>query len=130
VRIDPTKSGETDCVLRFDFPDDSTAGLHVRRAVAEFIKDPAAYPRHPDIVLKLSGEARAGLYLSAKPIDELIKGGEITVTAGDSAEAARVLNLFDRYDPARRLSSRPKLSFMIICRNAETGALLAEVLSQ
>jgi hypothetical protein len=57
VSIDPAKSGETDCVLRFDFPDDASAGLHVRRAVAEFIEDPAAYPRDPDVVLKLSPEA-------------------------------------------------------------------------
>jgi hypothetical protein len=27
------------------------AGLHVRRAVAELIEDPAAYPRDPDFVL-------------------------------------------------------------------------------
>jgi alkyl sulfatase BDS1-like metallo-beta-lactamase superfamily hydrolase len=101
VRIDPARSGETDCVLRFDFSDGSSAGLHVRRAVAEFIKDPAAYPREADIVLKLSGEAWAKVYLSAKSIDEFIKGGDITVTAGDAAEAARVLNLFDRYEPAR-----------------------------
>ena len=101
VRIDPAKSGETDCVLRFDFPDDTSAGLHVRRAVAEFIEDPAAYPRDPDIVLKLSPEAWAKVYLSAEPIDELIEGGEIEVTKGDAAEAARVLNVFDRYDPAQ-----------------------------
>ena len=38
---------------------------------------------------------------SAAPVDELIKGSDITVKTGDAAEAARVLNLFDRYDPAR-----------------------------
>jgi alkyl sulfatase BDS1-like metallo-beta-lactamase superfamily hydrolase len=101
VRIDPARSGETDRVLRFDFPDGTSAGLHVRRAIAEFIEDPAAYPRDPDIVLQLSGEAWARVYLSAEPIDQLIAGGDIAVTTGDAAEAARVLNLFDRYDPAR-----------------------------
>jgi hypothetical protein len=49
-------------------------------------------------VLKLSAEAWAKVYLSAEPIDKMIKAGEITVTTGDAAEAARVLNLFDRYD--------------------------------
>lgn len=101
VRIDPARSGETDQVLRFDFPDDSSAGLHVRRAVAEFIENPDAYPREPDIVLKLSPEAWAKVYLSADPIDDLIERGEIEVTMGDAAEAARVLNLFDRYDRSR-----------------------------
>ena len=35
---------ETDSVRRFDFPNDAGAGLHVRRAVAEFIENPEAYP--------------------------------------------------------------------------------------
>ena len=107
VRIDPVKSGETDRVLRFDFADGTSVGLHVRRAVAEFIGDPAAYPRDADIVLKLSGEAWAKAYLSAVPIDDLIKGGDIVVAAGDAAEAARALNLFDRYDPGRAVVVPP-----------------------
>jgi len=37
----------------------------------------------------------------------LIKGGDIAVTKGDAAQAARVLNLFDRYDPARAVVVPP-----------------------
>jgi alkyl sulfatase BDS1-like metallo-beta-lactamase superfamily hydrolase len=107
VRIDPVKSGKTDRVLRFDFPDGSSAGLHVRQAVAEFIDNPDAYPRDPDLVLKLGPEAWAKVYLSAAPIEELIEGGEITVTSGDPAEVVRVLNVFDRYDPTRALVIPP-----------------------
>ena len=76
-------------------------------AIAEFIEDPAAYPRDPDIVLKLSGEAWAKVYLSAAPTDELIEGGEIAVTAGDAAEAARALDLFDREDPVQAVVVSP-----------------------
>jgi hypothetical protein len=47
-------------------------------------------------VLKLSPEAWAKVYLSAASLDELVGGEEIDVTRGD---AARVLGLFDRYDP-------------------------------
>lgn len=101
VRIDPAKSGDTDKVLRFDFPNGTRAGLHVRRAVAEFIEDPEVYPRQPDIVLNLSPDAWAKFYLSAESLDALIENGEITVSAGDAAEAAQVLNVFDRYDPQR-----------------------------
>jgi len=108
VRIDPVKSGETDSVLRFDFPDGKSAGLHVRRAVAEFIEDPASYPRDPDIVLKLSGEAWAKVYLSAAPLDKLIGGEDIGVTQGDAAEAVRVLGLFDRYDSEQAVVVPPK----------------------
>ncbi len=107
VRIDPVKSGTTDSVLRFDFPDGTKAGLHVRRAVAEFIADPAAYPRDPDIVLTLSNEAWAKVYLSSVPVEDLIKSGAIKVTSGDPSEAARVLNVFDRYEPAQALVVPP-----------------------
>jgi alkyl sulfatase BDS1-like metallo-beta-lactamase superfamily hydrolase len=107
VRIDPVKSGETDRVLRLDFPDGTSAGLHVRRAVAEFIEDPSGYLRDPDVALKLSGEAWAKVYLSQVPLDELIESGEITVTEGDAAEAERVLGAFDRYDPARAVVVPP-----------------------
>jgi hypothetical protein len=40
VRIDPKKSGNTDKVTRFDFQGNHrTAGLHIRRAVAEYLDD-------------------------------------------------------------------------------------------
>ena len=52
-------------------------------------------------MLTLSPEAWAKVYLSAATIEELISGEGIDVTAGDPAEAARVLKVFDRYDPAR-----------------------------
>lgn len=107
VRIDPAKSGETDQVLRFEFTNGTSAGLHVRRAVAEFIDDPDAYPRDADIVLRLSPKAWAQVYMSSEPVAALIDGGSITVTQGNGAEAARVLNLFDRYDPAKAVVIPP-----------------------
>jgi hypothetical protein len=64
-------------------------------------EDPATYPRDPDIVLKLSPETWAKVYLSAEPIEDSIKGDGLELTAGDATEAARILNLFDRYDQAR-----------------------------
>ena len=100
VRIDPTKSDTTNQFIRFDFSDGSRAGLHVRRAVAEFIAEPDKYRRKPDVVLAMSGETWAKLYVSQATPEELIKNGEIMVT-GDADEAARLINLFDRYSPAR-----------------------------
>ena len=96
VRIDPQKSGETDKVLRFDFGDGGSAGLHIRRAVAEFIPTPEEHYRKPDITLTLSGDAWAKLYVSLDTPENLIASGEIKV-AGDTGEAARLLDLFDRY---------------------------------
>jgi alkyl sulfatase BDS1-like metallo-beta-lactamase superfamily hydrolase len=107
VRIDPVKSGKTDRVLRFNFADDTQAGLHVRRAVAEFINDPDDYPRESDIVLELAGDTWAKVYLSTEPVEDLIKAKQIIVSKGDASEVARILNVFDHYQPARAVVVPP-----------------------
>jgi alkyl sulfatase BDS1-like metallo-beta-lactamase superfamily hydrolase len=106
VRIDPLKSDETDGFVRFDFADGTSAGLHVRRAIAEYVELPDAYLREPDIILSMSGETWARLYLSQATPEELIENGDLEVT-GDAAEAARVINLFDRYSPQKALVVPP-----------------------
>ena len=96
VRIDPEKSGETDAFMRFDFADGSSAGLHIRRAVAEFVAEPDGHYRDPDVTLAMSGEAWAKVFLSAAAPADMIAGGEIKVS-GDAAKAAQLIDLFDRY---------------------------------
>ncbi|MEE9287161.1 MAG: alkyl sulfatase dimerization domain-containing protein [Gammaproteobacteria bacterium] len=100
VRIDPLKSDETDSFVRFDFADGTSAGLDIRRAVAEFVAAPDTYLRKPNVTLSMSGETWAKLYLSQATPEDLIKSGDIEVT-GDSAEASRLINLFDRYSPRK-----------------------------
>jgi alkyl sulfatase BDS1-like metallo-beta-lactamase superfamily hydrolase len=100
VRIDPSKSGATDKFVRFDFGGSKSAGLHIRRAVAEFIAEPDKYLRKPDVTLTMSGETWAKLYMSQVTPEELIKSGDLKTT-GDAAEAARLINLFDRYKPEK-----------------------------
>jgi alkyl sulfatase BDS1-like metallo-beta-lactamase superfamily hydrolase len=107
VRIDPAKSGDTDSVLRFEFADGSSAGLHVRRAVAEFIDTPDEYVRKPDILLKLSGDTWAKIFLSEATIDGLIESGDLEVAAGDAADVARLFDAFDRYDPRKAVVVPP-----------------------
>jgi alkyl sulfatase BDS1-like metallo-beta-lactamase superfamily hydrolase len=108
VRIDPSKSDKTDSFIRFDFADGNTAGLHIRRAVAEFVEKPDEYYRKPDVILSLTGETWTKVYLSQGTPEELIKSGDIKVT-GDTAEAARLINLFDRYSPAKAVVIPPPL---------------------
>lgn len=98
VRIDPEKSGETNKFLRFDFTDGTSAGLHVRRAVAEFVPEPDKYKRMPDITLSMSPEVWTKIYLSRALPQDLIKNGEIKVT-GNGDEAVGIINLFDRFKP-------------------------------
>jgi len=106
VRIDPLKSDETDSFVRFDFADGTSAGLHIRRAIAEFVAMPNTYRREPDVILSMSGETWARLYLSQATPEELIESGELEAT-GDGAEAARQINLFDRYSPEKALVIPP-----------------------
>ncbi len=102
VRIDPLKSDETNSFVRFDFADGTSAGLHIRRAIAEFVAMPDTYHREPDVIISMSGETWATLYLSQATPEELIESGELEVV-GDDAEAARLINLFDRYSPEKAL---------------------------
>jgi alkyl sulfatase BDS1-like metallo-beta-lactamase superfamily hydrolase len=106
VRIDPLKSGETDEFIQFDFSNGSSSGLHVRRAIAEFVDKPGNHVRKPDIRLKLSGETWAKLYLSQATLDDLIMSGDAEVK-GDADEAARLINLFDRFSPQTALVIPP-----------------------
>ncbi len=106
VRIDPSKSGETDSFIRFDFSDGTSAGLHIRRVVAEFIAEPDEYIREPDVTIAMSGESWAKLYLSLLTPEDMIKNGDFKVS-GDSAEAARLINLFDRYSPQKAVVIPP-----------------------
>lgn len=110
VRINPELSGDTEAMLRFDFADGSSAGLHIRRAVAEFVASPDDHYRAPDIILAMSGQTWAKIYVSKESPDALISSGEIRVT-GDAAEAARLINLFDRYVPERAVVVPPGALF-------------------
>ena len=84
----------------------SKSGLHIRRAVAEFIPEPDRYQQSPDVTLAMTGETWAKLYLSRAKPEDLIKSGEVKVT-GDAAEAARLINLFDRYRPEKAVVIPP-----------------------
>lgn len=106
VRIDPVKSGETDSFIQFDFSDGTSTGLHIRRAVAEFVSEPNKHIRKPDVTVAMSGENWAKLYLSQSTPEDMIKSGDIKVT-GDSVEAARLINLFDRYYPQKAVVIPP-----------------------
>jgi len=109
VRIDPDKSGTTNKLIRFEFTDGTNAGLHVRRAVAEFVPDPDKYQHKTDVTLSMSGETWAKLYLSQATPDELISKGEIEVK-GKASEAAQLLDIFDRYKPEKAVVIPPAFS--------------------
>lgn len=110
VRIDPKKSGDTDKVLLFAFQGDhKTVGLHIRRAVAEYLDDPDAHYKPADVTLSLSGEAWAKIYLSRATVEELVKSGEVTVKQGTLKDAGHLIGLFDKYRPHKAVLVAPHL---------------------
>jgi alkyl sulfatase BDS1-like metallo-beta-lactamase superfamily hydrolase len=110
VRLDPKKSGDTDKVILFDFQGDHrTVGLHIRRAVAEYVADPGAHYRPADVILSLSGEAWTKLYLSQATVQELVASKEIHMKLGAAEEAHRLISMFDKYRPERALLVAPHL---------------------
>jgi len=64
------------------------------------------YQRKPDVTLAMNGETWVQLYFSRATPEELIEHGEIKVT-GNVAEAARLINLFDRYRPEKTVVIPP-----------------------
>ena len=98
VRIDPAKTGEIVCFVRFDFGDDGSVGLDVRRAVAEFVPNPAEYGKEPDLTLAMSAETWAELYLSHTTAGSLIASGAIEVI-GDHHTTTELLDAFDQFRP-------------------------------
>lgn len=68
--------------------------------------DPDRYQRKPDVTLAMSGQTWVKLYLSTAMPEDLIKQGEIKVK-GNATEAARLINLFDRYRPEKAIVIPP-----------------------
>ena len=111
VRIDPKKSGMTDKVLRLEFTDGDkpVVGLHVRRAIAEFLPAPDDHFRRADITIALTGEAWAALYLSQTTIAEMVANGSAEIKTGDPQEVIELFDIFDRYHPEKAVLVAPHL---------------------
>ena len=111
VRVDPVKSGETDQVLRLEFSDGAmpVVGLHVRRAVAEFLPNPDEHYREADLTIALTGQAWASLYLNQITIAELVADGDAEIRKGSLEQASALFELFDVYRPERAVLVAPHL---------------------
>ena len=96
VRLDPEKSGETNALIQFNFDNDETSALHVRRAVAEFIETPKDYSKKADFTVTISNENWAKLYRNEESVADLVSRGDIKVE-GDESEFISVYNIFDVY---------------------------------
>jgi len=50
--------------VQFNFLDGTSAGLHIRRAAAEYVAEPDKHVRKPDVTLSMSGDTWVKLYIS------------------------------------------------------------------
>ncbi|MCL6259846.1 MBL fold metallo-hydrolase [Aquiflexum sp. TKW24L] len=101
VRIDPRKSENTEKMLVFNFSNGTTAGLHVRRGIAEFVPNPAKHYRPADLTCTVDTKTWADLYLNATTLDEASKSGGVKMTKGSVEDLKAVMDLFDKFDPAK-----------------------------
>jgi alkyl sulfatase BDS1-like metallo-beta-lactamase superfamily hydrolase len=103
IRIDPKKAENIDTMLAFTVGD-KTAGLHVRHGVAEYVEDISKHYRQPDIALTMDGATWARLYLNQSNLSDELKSGKAKVTKGDLGDAVNILELFDKFEPARNVT--------------------------
>lgn len=101
VRIDPKKSENTEKMVVFNFSNGTTAGLHVRRGIAEFVADPSNHYRPADIVVAVEAKTWAALYLNSSTVEEAAKSGGLKMTKGSIEDFKAVMDLFDKFDPAK-----------------------------
>jgi alkyl sulfatase BDS1-like metallo-beta-lactamase superfamily hydrolase len=101
VRIDPRKSENTEKMVVLNFSNGTTAGLHVRRGIAEFVADPAKHYRPADITATIDAKTWAALYLNSTTVEEAAKSGGLKMTKGSLEDLKAVMDLFDKFDPAK-----------------------------
>jgi alkyl sulfatase BDS1-like metallo-beta-lactamase superfamily hydrolase len=100
VRIDPRKAENTDKMLVFNFSNGTSAGLHVRRGIAEFVPVPAKHYKPADITATVDANTWAALYVNSTTVDEAAQKGGVKLTQGSLEDLKAVMDLFDKFDPA------------------------------
>lgn len=100
VRIDPKKSENTEKMLVFNFSNGTSAGLHVRRGIAEFVPNPAKHYRPADLAFTVDTKTWADLYLNASTLDEAAKSGGVKMTKGSLEDLKAIMDFFDKFDLA------------------------------
>lgn len=101
VRIDPKQAENTEKMLVFNFSNGTSAGLHVRRGIAEFVPNPANHYRPADLTCTVDTKTWADLYLNATTLDEAAKSGGVKMAKGSLEDLKAVMDMFDKFDPAQ-----------------------------
>jgi alkyl sulfatase BDS1-like metallo-beta-lactamase superfamily hydrolase len=103
VRIDPQKAEQTTKMIAFNFGD-TTVALDIRRGIAEYVDDVSGYYRKPDFTLAMDGATWAKLYLNQADLVQTVNAAEVKIMQGDQASVAAILDLFDKFQPAKNVT--------------------------
>jgi alkyl sulfatase BDS1-like metallo-beta-lactamase superfamily hydrolase len=97
IFVDPERSATVDKMLSLQFTDadDATFALIVRRGVCEFVADPAAHPRPPDLACSLTRLAFAELFTGEATAHDLTDAGRLN--AGE--QTSDVVALLEVFEP-------------------------------
>lgn len=88
----------------FNFSNGTTAGLHVRRGIAEFVADPTSHYKPADIAISIDTNTWAALYLNATTVEEAAKSGGLKITKGSLDDLKVVMDLFDKFNPYKNFT--------------------------
>ena len=91
TRLNPDLANGTEGVLVFKVGGKTSAGLHIRQAIAEFVPDPSKHYKAADATIETSADDFAAYFRGEKSAADFLKASK---TTGD---AAKFLGTFDEY---------------------------------
>ncbi|MBC3190433.1 MBL fold metallo-hydrolase [Pseudonocardia sp. C8] len=106
VRLDPARSGDTERFVVVELTDDGLrAGLHLRRAVCEYVADVARHPDEPDATVSMTRRTWAELVTGTRTWPAALDEGRVTVK-GNADDVVEFFGFFDPQPEVRHVASR------------------------
>jgi alkyl sulfatase BDS1-like metallo-beta-lactamase superfamily hydrolase len=76
-------------------------------SISRVLRAARKYYNQPDITLAIDGHTWTKLYLNATIFKDAVNSRAVKVERGDADEAARIFDLFDKFEPARNVTIPP-----------------------
>ena len=96
VRIDPTRSADTDTVVAMSITDRAARhAWHLRRGVVEFVADAGKCRRTPELELATDYDNWLRFFSCKRPLAEFLAGAQIT--KGSVVQVEQFFGAFDDY---------------------------------
>ena len=73
----------------------------------KFVTDTAKHYRPADITATVDSKTWAALYLNTTKVEDAAKSGGLKMTKGSMDDLKAVMDLFDKFDPAKNFTLPP-----------------------